>query len=502
MKLELKQFLNYENIIVQCHNNPDADAIASGFAVLWYLRSNGKQARFVYGGEYQIKKSNLTLMISTLNIPIDHVTALDAPDLLITVDCQYGENNVEAFPYKTLAIIDHHQIVGELPEMSDIRSNYGSCSTVVYKLLEAEGISINKYENLATALYYGLLTDTNNFAEIHHPADKDLRDSLHYKKMLITQYKNSNLSIEELVIAGEALKHTITNTDYRYAIVEAKPCDPNILGMISDMVLEVDSIDVVLAYSILPFGIKLSLRSCIASVQASELAEFLTFNIGGGGGHLFKAGGFIQKDLIEKLLTSQNIELNNDSIRSLISERMQNYYKSSQVIYANEYIADIDSMEKYTKKPLKMGYVPSITLGKEGEKILVRTVEGDVDISISNDVYILIGINGEIYPSKAEPFSKNYTITDNRYSYNGDYPPTVINSVGDRIDILPFSKECISTGTGQIYAKKLTSRVKVFTAWDEERYYLGKPGDYLAVRADNPSDVYIITKKHFNLTYE
>lgn len=89
MSLELKQLLEYNDIVIQCHDNPDADAIASGYALLKYLHKHGKDARFVYGGRFEIQKSNLVKMVETLHIPIEYVTELDKPELLVTVDCQY-----------------------------------------------------------------------------------------------------------------------------------------------------------------------------------------------------------------------------------------------------------------------------------------------------------------------------------------------------------------------------------------------------------------------------
>jgi len=93
MKLRLSSFLDYKHIVIQCHDNPDADALASGYALCYYLHKNDIPVRFIYSGKYQIKKSNLLLMIKSLSIPIEYVTALDMPDLLIMVDCQYGESN-------------------------------------------------------------------------------------------------------------------------------------------------------------------------------------------------------------------------------------------------------------------------------------------------------------------------------------------------------------------------------------------------------------------------
>ena len=52
-----------------------------------------------------------------------------------------------------------------------------------------------------------------------------------------------------------------------------------------------------------------------------------------------------------------------------------------------------------------------------------------------------------------------------------------------------------------IYARALDHRVKIFTTWDPDKYYLGIPGDYMAVRCDDLSDIYIIAKDIFEKTY-
>jgi phosphoglycolate phosphatase len=53
-----------------------------------------------------------------------------------------------------------------------------------------------------------------------------------------------------------------------------------------------------------------------------------------------------------------------------------------------------------------------------------------------------------------------------------------------------------------VFAKELTKRVKVFTAWDSEKYMLGCPGDYLLVRYEDRNDVYILERDVFFHTYE
>ncbi len=86
-----------------------------------------------------------------------------------------------------------------------------------------------------------------------------------------------------------------------------KPCDPNILGLVGDFVLQVDSIDVCIIFNELPEGYKLSVRSCSPEVAANDMAGFLVKDIGSGGGHLDKAGGFISMGKYNEKYASMGI---------------------------------------------------------------------------------------------------------------------------------------------------------------------------------------------------
>lgn len=301
--MKLRELLEFNQIVVQCHDNPDADAIASGYAVYTYLKNHGKEVRLVYSGRNVIRKSNLVIMIRELEIPIEHVrnTEKESPaELLVTVDCQYGEGNVSLYPAQTVAVIDHHRVNRKMPALSEIQSNLGACATLLWNMLKEEGVDVNEDENLATALYYGLFTDTGGMEVIYHEKDMELRDTAKYDEGLITKLRNANISIEELETAGAALLRCDYNEQYRFAVVKSGPCDPNVLGLISDMVLEVDAVDVCLVFAVLQNGVKLSVRSCLEEVKANELAAKLCMGMGSGGGHHVKAGGFMQLGLLTK----------------------------------------------------------------------------------------------------------------------------------------------------------------------------------------------------------
>ncbi len=301
--MRLKDLLEYGQIVVQCHDNPDADAIASGYGVYFYLKQQGKDVRLVYGGNNIIRKGNLVTMVRELDIPIEHVRNAEKEDpveLVVTVDCQCGEGNVSLYPADTYAVIDHHRVERKLPPLCRVESSLGACSTLVWMMLDEEGIDINTDEDLATALYYGLYKDTGNFDTIYQEKDLQLRELASFDYGLITRLKNANISIEELEIAGAALLRCDYNEQYRFAVVKAGQCDPNVLGLISDMVLEVDAIDVCVVFNLQQTGVKLSVRSCDEAVKANELATKLCMGIGSGGGHDIKAGGFLQMGLLTK----------------------------------------------------------------------------------------------------------------------------------------------------------------------------------------------------------
>lgn len=492
--MRLRELLPYSSVVIQCHDFPDADTIASGFAVYTYLKDNGKEVRLVYGGRNEITKPNLVIMVEHLGIPLEYVTELSEAELLLTVDCVYGEGNVTRFPAKKAAVIDHHMCSRQVSELMEVRSSYGSCASVVAEMLQEEGFDVNRYEAVATALYYGLYSDTNAFGELNHPADKDLRDFAKYDASVFTLLKNSNLSLEEMQIAGDALKHYRYREEHRFAVVQAKPCDPNILGFISDLLLQADGVDTCVAFCKMPSGLKLSVRSCVPSVRAVELLEFVVDGIGSGGGHMQKAGGYIPNESIAGIAE--------DGLREYVAERIAAYYSSFDVLYAKDAPFDATKMTLYRKRPIVVGYIPSLKLYPEGTELCVRTLEADIHVTASSDVYLMFGVFGEVYPIRKADFDRSYEVTDRAPEIDAEYEPMVIARDRETQKLLPLAKGCIPKEEKQILAKQLTKALKLYTMWDGENYMYGRPGDYVAVRRDNPTDVYIIMGRIFEKTYE
>lgn len=501
--MKLADLCNYDKIYIQTHDNPDADAIASGFGLYTFFKARGKEVTFFYSGTNLISKSNLKIMVKKLNIPLKYKEPSDEKidGLLITVDCQWGAGNVTKFEAEKVAIIDHHQIENEDVELSNIQSNLGACSTLVWTMLSEERFPINDNLNVCTALYYGLYSDTNQFAEIHNPSDKDMRDEIPYNSVLIHQLNNSNISLKELEVAGIAMIRTIHNDDYNYAIIKAQPCDPNILGLISDFLLQVDQIWTCVVYMQNDAGFKFSVRSCIKEVNANELAAFIAGDIGSGGGHIQKAGGFISIGKYEEKYPTLHSE-------AYFSEKMNEYFESFEIIYAEDYKVDINKLQSYRKIKRPQGYVVANEVFPNKTPIKVRTLEGDMDLIVEPDLIIMIGIRGEVYPNRKGKFEHTYEIISEtcnleECTVNMTYEPTVINRItGEKVSLSEYAHTCRPSGETHIHAKQINKSVKIFTAWDENKYMLGYPGDYLAVRSDDVHDIYIVAEDIFPISYE
>ena len=212
IKLKLGTLLNDSSIVIQCHDTPDADAIASGFALYDYFSSLGKSVRLIYSGKNTIDKPNLLLMISALNIPIEQAEHAHVDGLLITVDCQFGAGNVSRLreDAENVVIIDHHrQEIFDIPRC-EVHPKLGSCATLVWAMLREES-TYSIPQDVQTALYYGLFTDTNSLAEIGHPSDKDMLESLAPDLSLINRMKNANITLADMETAGLALLRTSHN---------------------------------------------------------------------------------------------------------------------------------------------------------------------------------------------------------------------------------------------------------------------------------------------------
>lgn len=498
--MRLKDFEKYDKITIQAHDNPDADAIASGYALYSYFNEMGKEVSLIYSGRYQIQKTDLKLMIEKLQIPIEYRAPSNnrVDGLLITVDCQHGAGNVQLFDADEVVVIDHHQqeIMTNGLLGYEIASNLGSCATLVWKLLVEEGYPIKEKVNVGTALYYGLFRDTNQFTELCYPLDMDMREAVTIDKNIIHLLRNSNLSLKELEIAGIALIRYIYIPEYHFAIIQTQPCDPNLLGLISDFLIQVDEIYTCVVFNQLEDGYKYSVRSCIREVRASELAQFLAQDIGSGGGHVERAGGFLSTRMYEKFYPTTHAE-------AYFENKMKQYFDSFDILDTKLKAIDTSDMETYERKLCEVGYVNISDLVPDKTSCVVRTLEGDIEILMEKEKYILINDSCKVKVLTKNEFNEQYKLIPGECNIKLEYTPKLKNrNNSEDIDLMQYLGLCTRKNKVYVLAKELVRGIKIFTPKVGESYLLGNPGDYVVVKADDPYDISIVGQKEFHRLYQ
>lgn len=289
----LQQFLNKKRISIQCHNNPDSDTLASGYCLYRFFSEYGVDTELIYGGRNKIKRFDVCYMVEHCGIPIRHVKESPQTDLLLVVDGQYGEGNVELFQAPEIAMIDHHIRVTPESPASLIKSEYQSCSTIIWELLVEEGYPVEQDEKMCVALLYGLYVDTSSFCELYRKKDMEMRMALSGNHPHFEKLTKSCMTVAELMIASDAMQNHFFSPEKRYAIVPAIDCEQSVLGIIGDFMIQVDVVLLSVVYIETFGGYRISVRSCDDEIAANEITRSICQGTGSGGGHSKKAGGWV-----------------------------------------------------------------------------------------------------------------------------------------------------------------------------------------------------------------
>ena len=172
---ELRATAGNGPVLILTHDNPDPDGLASGKALATLLREAWDiPSRLVYSG--LVARAENHVMLNRLTPEWEKADTI--PDLkqysaLAQIDTQpgAGNNRLDAIHPRHI-VMDHHYPVRDATtnvSYADVRTEIGSTVTIVFQYLEAAGIHPDPL--LATAMYYGLKTDTRSLTRGESVAD-------------------------------------------------------------------------------------------------------------------------------------------------------------------------------------------------------------------------------------------------------------------------------------------------------------------------------------------
>lgn len=285
--------------LVLAHDNPDPDALASAFALCAILQEiEGLDCEVGFGG--LIGRAENRAMVRELDLAPVQVDAdsLDVYDAIALVDTQPGFGN-NCFPAERTAavVIDHHPSRGQLDDVTfaDVREGYGATATILYEYVQAAGIPLP--ENLLTALFYAIKSETQELGREAGYADREA-----YLSLLPRADKAAIARIQRARVPRtyfRAFEVAIDNARVhgRTVLTDLREVDsPDMVAEIADFMLRLEGADWAACMGCYEDAVVLSLRTAEEDAHAGHVIRKVVAGLGRAGGHGSMAGGRVPLD--------------------------------------------------------------------------------------------------------------------------------------------------------------------------------------------------------------
>jgi nanoRNase/pAp phosphatase (c-di-AMP/oligoRNAs hydrolase) len=278
-----RYFADADRVLILLHNDPDPDAMASGLALRNVLRRT--KATAILGTLQGVTRPENLRMANLLDIQVEALTpaTLGEFERIAVVDVQphyFGDllNRVDL-------VIDHHPPQpGYSAVFKDIRSDYGSTSTILTEHLRA--VDVNISERTATALLYAIKSDTLFFNRQANRVDLEAFSFLYplADATLIRKMEGSEITLERLEHVVKALDAGRTEDQVFCAFIGQTPRE-DLIAYVADFFLQLENIKWTIIAGIVNQTMVLSVRNLGYSRNAGEFVRKYFSKIGSAGGH-------------------------------------------------------------------------------------------------------------------------------------------------------------------------------------------------------------------------
>lgn len=282
------------SVLILPHNDPDPDAIASALALRHLLAQRlGVEGHIVYKGI--IGRAENKALVRYLGRPLRRLTDSDLRQSvpIALVDTQPGAGNNALPPKSTAAIvIDHHPRLEATATagFADVRSDVGATSTMLTEYLQAAGIE--PVSSLATALFYGIKTDTLGLSRGARPAD--VAAYLYLQSRIDVKALGE---IEQAQVAPEYFQKLNTTLHaarvYDGVVISymGSMGRPDLAAEMADILLRLEGTRWVVCMGMYGDHLILAVRTRNRRGGAERLVQAIVRNQGTAGGHGTMAGG-------------------------------------------------------------------------------------------------------------------------------------------------------------------------------------------------------------------
>jgi nanoRNase/pAp phosphatase (c-di-AMP/oligoRNAs hydrolase) len=297
---QLRNLAGRGPVLILTHDSPDPDALASGKGLAWLLKKAWNiDSRLKYSG--LVARAENRAMLNLLTPDWEHINGsldIESFSAVVLVDTQpTSGNNSLPENYTPQIVIDHHHPIQDaLKDVSyvDVRPMMGATTTMVFQYMMAAKIEPDPA--LATAMFYGLQTDTRGLARGASLVDEKvymrLLRLLDRKKLI--QVEQAGLSREYFRAFNQGLQATRVFGKAVYAYL-GEMHRPDFPAEMADLLIRLESARIAMCMGYHGQTMYLSLRTEPLSEQDAGLyAQHLVLGLGKAGGHGTTAGGQIK----------------------------------------------------------------------------------------------------------------------------------------------------------------------------------------------------------------
>jgi nanoRNase/pAp phosphatase (c-di-AMP/oligoRNAs hydrolase) len=282
-------------VLILTHDNPDPDSLASGKGLAALLRAWRIPSRLVYSG--LVARAENRAMMAHLTPEWEHediLSGLEHYSAIALVDSQPTAGNNRLSSSRGLRIVlDHHHPVREAiaqVQYADVRPEIGASVTLVYQHLSAAGVEPDP--QLATAMFYGLKTDTQGLSRGAGPADEAVYLELLSRadRAELVRVENSGLPRHYFRAFSNGLN--AARVHGQAVIAELGVMDrPDLPAEMADLLLRLENTRAALCLGQHDGTLHVSLRLKILDQDAGLLIQRIILPPGKAGGHGTIAGG-------------------------------------------------------------------------------------------------------------------------------------------------------------------------------------------------------------------
>ena len=284
-------------LLILPHNDPDPDAIASSVALEWLLKESlGLESHIVYRGI--IGRAENKALVSYLGYPLrllaDGELSGSLPVALI--DTQPGSGNNDVPPAaEVLLVLDHHPRRDETADarFADVRPGVGATSTILTEYCQALGVELPR--SIATALFYGIKTDTMGLGRGASNADVAAYFYLQSRIDVQALVKIERAQVPPEYFRGlvSALRSARVYGDDLIISTIEEMRRPDLPAEMADLLLRLKGVNWVICMGVYGEQVMLSVRTN-DDEGAGHLIQDIVGDLGSAGGHGAMAAGQIQ----------------------------------------------------------------------------------------------------------------------------------------------------------------------------------------------------------------